>query len=88
MECLNYILNENICWDRQDSGGIITINNSENIVCLGKFECELLDIILTNDFNDALQILFAKYQGDTIESDVVDFCEKMCKLGIIQKQES
>lgn len=77
---------EDVCMDRQENGAIITAAPLESVICLGKFECEILDVILGNSIDQALHILLNTYQGDTIENDVIEFCEKMCEHGILQKQ--
>ena len=88
MSNIKYILNEQVTSERYDDGGMFTLPGAENIVCLGKYEYEILDIILKYNLGDALRILLDTYEGDAIENNVIEFCEKLCELGIIKAQET
>lgn len=86
MNNLKYVLMEQVVFDRYDDGAMITAPGAENIICLGKFECDILDILLSNNLEESLRILLDNYDGDTIENDVVEFCDSLCTLGVMKKE--
>lgn len=84
---MKYEISEKINIERFEEGAIISIEGNESVVCLGKYECEILDILLENEFEDSVSLLASKYQGNTIENDLADFCGKLIDFGILQIKE-
>ena len=85
---IKYTWNTQVTSECYDDGGMFTMPETENIVCLGKYECDILDIILKYNLDESLRIILDSYEGDAIENDVIEFCDKLCKLGIIKEQET
>ena len=80
-------LSEKVNIDEYEEGGIITIEESEYLLCLGKFECEILNIVLENEYSVALDKLLTTYQGKDISKDFEQFCDKLIKYGVLDKVE-
>lgn len=87
MSEVRYSINEKVNIENFEEGLMLSLEEGENIICLGRFERELFRIVLENSMNDAVSILSNKYVGNSIEEDLMEFCDKLCKLGILQIKE-
>lgn len=84
---MKYKIFEKVNIEKFEEGAILSTEGKESVVCLGKYECKILDILLENEFVEAVNILVDKYQGNTIENDLSEFCVKLFDLGILQIKE-
>lgn len=80
-------LQNGITIDRYDEGALITMEGSENVICLGTFEDELLKIALEYEISEAICILEKEYEGEHIGRDFLEFCECLVTRGVLQKND-
>lgn len=85
MNAIKYELKENTIFEQYDDCAILAADIAEKVICIGMFECEVLNIILENDLDSAVRILNSRYDGADIRSDIIEFCEKLCMLDVMQK---
>lgn len=82
-----YKLSTNVRLEKLEEGAIILIKEQKKTICLGEFECEIMQIILDNSYEKALEIILSKYMGIGIKEDMDEFCNKLCKAGVLQRYE-
>ena len=66
-----------------EEGSIITLPNSSDILCLGKFEIELLNNIIAHGLSETISFSKEMYTGENIEMDIYDFCHELVDKGVI-----
>lgn len=71
--------------DSYDEGGLISIINSNEVLCLGKFELDLLSTIVDEGLDKAIHSAHQQYNGDNIDEDILDFCHDLEDKGVIEK---
>ncbi len=82
-----YKLSEGITVEEYKEGALISLEDSDQIVCLGLYEYELLEIVLEHDKDEVLSILSEKYQGTDMQADLEEFCDKLCECSVLCKYE-
>ena len=73
--------------DRYEEGAIITIQDSDFLLCFGKNECEILEIALSDEFSTVINVLLNTYRGDDIAQEFEAFCNILIEHGVLEKEE-
>lgn len=84
---VSYQLEDRAVIEKYEEGVMISFEDSDQIVCLGMYEYELLELILAHDMDEVMRILSEKYQGSDICSDLLEFCDKLCECSVLRKYE-
>ena len=82
---MKYRYTEDLLINSYDEGTIYTFLDSDQVVCLQKFESELLDVLLSNEYEKAVRILKEKYLNENVEKDIKEFCEELVNMRIIER---
>lgn len=69
--------------EKMEEGAILSIEGSENVICLGRWECEILDLVIREEFENVVNKLYDRYHDSSIRDDMVEFCNRLKELGII-----
>lgn len=86
MALSEFIFAENVSIDRFEEGALIVDDQGQKVVCLGKFETSILDLLLTKGMIGTVSALSQQYDGDRIDSDIDDFCNELINRNIIIKR--
>ena len=81
-----YKLSEKVNMEKMDEGAILSIEGSENVICLGRWECEILDLITQEEYGNVVSSMYDKYHDSSIENDMTEFCNRLKELGIIKTE--
>ncbi len=61
----------------------IICEENQKIIVLKKREAEVLEKVLASDIQSVAVELAEQYDGEGIEKDVFDFCNKLKSLGVL-----
>lgn len=85
MKKIFYEWNESVNIDEFEEGVLLSVLDSEKVVCLEKREYNLLNIVRENEFQEMVELLIQQYSGDDIKDDMEEFCRSLCDCGILTK---
>lgn len=78
-----FTLSEKINIERFEEGSLIVNDEEQVVVCLGKFETSILDLLLIKGRENSINLLKQQYRGQRIEADINEFCDKLINQKII-----
>lgn len=69
--------------DSFEEGSLITVSGSDEVVCLGKFEAELLRALVEYGMKATVEKLQEQYDAASIENDVKEFSQALLSQGVL-----
>lgn len=83
MELSEFMLSEKASIDKFEEGSLIVDDDAQTVLCLGKFETSILDLLLTKGRTETITILKHQYNDDRIEDDINEFCNNLIRRSVI-----
>lgn len=83
-----YTFARDLTIEKHSEGSLIMQNSLNIVICLGRFETELVEMILSNGLMATVQYYEEQYETDQVKGDIQDFCQELVTHGVFLQNEN